>query len=225
MPRKATPLLERFCRFLPDELPDDGCWEWQGGLLLNGYGQFGVSRYESKRTNHAHRFAWEVHNAEPIPKGMVIRHACDNRRCVNPAHLLVGTQKDNMADCMQRGRVAKGERNSQAKLTQNQVRQIRRLCNECGWKYVDLAAKFDVSINAIYRIVQGTTWSDDSVSRTDRTRRGSRRHMAKLNEELVQKCRSLHRQGHSIRSIARMHAVGYQTMQKAIRGYTWKHVP
>lgn len=78
-----------------------GCWEWTGSRNpVNGYGQF----HPTKHTNYrAHRFAYEV-SVGPIPPGMLVMHACDNRRCVNPAHLSLGTQLDNMRDAVAKGR-------------------------------------------------------------------------------------------------------------------------
>ena len=74
----------------------------------------------------AHRVSWELHNG-PIPPGKIIMHSCDHPWCVNPAHLSVGTQKDNMADCIAKGRKAKRHRPHTRfrKLTDDQVRDIR----------------------------------------------------------------------------------------------------
>jgi hypothetical protein len=84
------------------------CWEWRGGLFKNGYGMFNAGRFVDGRqdTRYTHRVAFELFNGR-IPDGQVIRHACDNKRCCNPAHLLAGTQQDNIDDMFARGRANK----------------------------------------------------------------------------------------------------------------------
>ena len=79
------------------------CWEWTASLNQKGYGNFKLngSPYLT------HRVSYEIHKGA-IPKGLVVRHQCDNPKCVNPAHLELGSQKDNVRDRQDRGRQAKG---------------------------------------------------------------------------------------------------------------------
>lgn len=87
-------------RFWSKVRKGDGCWEWQAKRFDNGYGSFAVSR---NKNQGAHRVAWELTNG-PIPAGMSVLHHCDNRPCVRPDHLFLGTQLDNMRDMLAKGR-------------------------------------------------------------------------------------------------------------------------
>ena len=77
----------------------DGCWPWRGCRGRDGYGAVTIGG----RKLRAHRYSYSI-CVGPIPSGLLVLHSCDNRVCVNPAHLSVGTQKDNMRDCVERGR-------------------------------------------------------------------------------------------------------------------------
>jgi hypothetical protein len=102
--RPPTPITDRFWSKVDVRSPWD-CWEWTGPRndLRGGYGTFTERRASGRRTWRAHRLAYEL-TFGGIPAGLVVRHACDNPPCVNPLHLLVGTQKQNLADMMLRGR-------------------------------------------------------------------------------------------------------------------------
>lgn len=79
-----------------------GCWLWKSTITIHGYG---LHNYKRKRMA-AHRVSWILHNGE-IPQGLFVLHKCDVRSCVNPAHLFLGTQSDNMQDCIKKGRFVK----------------------------------------------------------------------------------------------------------------------
>lgn len=111
-------VVQRFWAKVDIRQPDE-CWNWTAGLLATGYGQFGGGSGTSGKNWRAHRLAYAMTNG-PIPAGQVVMHTCDNRRCVNPAHLELGTQKQNLVDMALRGRNARGV------LTIDQVRECRR---------------------------------------------------------------------------------------------------
>lgn len=92
------PLKERFWQKVQHS--DSGCWEWLGSRDGGGYGMF---QYGSRDSRRAHRVAWELTNGE-IPTGMFVLHSCDYPPCVNPAHLRLGTNSDNMKDMWARNR-------------------------------------------------------------------------------------------------------------------------
>lgn len=81
--------------------PENGCWEWQAAMMQSGYGKISIRR--SVHTG-AHRASYTVFNGE-IPDGMVICHKCDNKKCINPDHLFIGTYLDNSKDAQSKGRV------------------------------------------------------------------------------------------------------------------------
>jgi len=102
------------------------CWEWTAGTT-DGYGRFGVNVGSRKfRLELSHRWSWRASKGE-IPDSNQVLHHCDNRLCVNPDHLFIGTNNDNVWDKLQKGRGSRGERMGMAKLNEFQVRIIRRL--------------------------------------------------------------------------------------------------
>ena len=91
-----------------DKRGPDECWLWTGGVTRtgpHGYGRVFAGKGASPRQVVAHRLSWELANGRSVPEGMVVCHRCDVARCVNPAHLFIGTQADNMQDASRKGRV------------------------------------------------------------------------------------------------------------------------
>lgn len=131
----------------------DECWEWREGRSRYGYGVF---RWKGAQLA-AHRFAWIATNGD-IPPGLVIRHTCDNKACCNPAHLLLGTQADNIHDMYERGREAKGSRNGNAILTEDDVMEIWRLLSERKTQ-TEIAAMYGVDRVTITSIATGRNWA------------------------------------------------------------------
>ncbi len=148
MPGKPGSVKERFWSKVA--IGKD-CWEWQAQVGPHGYGCFD------------HRFAYRAHRASwiltfgAIPKGMQVLHRCDNKRCVRPDHLFLGTQKENVVDCVNKGRISRGEHRPQHKLTTDNIRAIRDL-RKTGLTYKTLAERFNVSLGYICKIVNGTAW-------------------------------------------------------------------
>lgn len=139
------------------------CWEWQGSLNGDGYGLVKVSHRDTDGfvvkwyCDKAHRVSWRLENGD-IPDGTSVLHRCDNRRCVNPSHLFLGTLADNMTDRNAKGRQAARERHPRAKLTQSEVSEIRN-ARQAGETQVSLASRFCVSRRTIRSILDGQTWN------------------------------------------------------------------
>ncbi|MFA5053574.1 MAG: HNH endonuclease [Parcubacteria group bacterium] len=104
----------------------------------------------------AHRFSYELAYG-PIPKGMFVCHHCDNRACCNPAHMFLGTNADNMADMATKGRSCKGSKSGRAKLTEEQVRELKAQ-RAAGATQVAIAKQYGVSRRAIREILAGRNW-------------------------------------------------------------------
>ena len=132
-----------------------GCWEWTAALF-RGYGMFVHCVNRKQKSWPAHRLAWTLLRG-PIPEGMHVCHHCDNRKCVNPDHLFIGTNQDNVADMVRKLRHTYGERNPSAKLTVVKVREIRRLRDQ-GWTYKDLAEEFKMTLSPIRDVCKWYTW-------------------------------------------------------------------
>lgn len=146
-------LAERLAHYAPPGEPDE-CWEWRGSTN-KGYGVFTV---HGSRVRVAHDVAWEIHHCRPLPKGMLIRHHCDNPPCCNPAHLELGTHADNSADKVSRGRQAKGSRHGIAVLTDDDVRAIRAMCAAGQYQRV-VGEHFGIRQNHVSLIVNRIIWS------------------------------------------------------------------
>lgn len=146
----------RFWKYV--EPGEDGeCWEWRGTRQAFGYGT--LYRKEKGKSNRACRTAYELFKG-PIPDGLVVMHMCDNPPCVNPQHLTVGTRSDNTQDAIKKGRLwfHRGENIPKAKLTREQVIEIRRQYANGDVSYAKLARCYGVGESAIKSVLTGRTW-------------------------------------------------------------------
>lgn len=140
---------ERFWRYV---LLDDGCWEWSAHRL-NGYGVLNVDGVP----NYAHRLSLELLKKLRLTSNDEVCHKCDNRGCVRPAHLFVGSHSDNMADAATKGRLPHGSQHRNSKLTEADVVLAHELW-AAGWTLAQIGARFGVWFTTIHAALKGRTW-------------------------------------------------------------------
>jgi hypothetical protein len=147
-------------RFVGKVEKTDYCWNWTAALI-KGYGRIQGKIDGKWKVLYAHRVAWELEHQSPFPEGLEARHSCNNRRCVNPAHIIPGTTSENALDAVRAGTAwgllrdhKLGERNVNSKLTRPEVEEIR--CSNLTQQA--LADKYGVSSHAVWCIKHDRTW-------------------------------------------------------------------
>lgn len=140
-----------------ERLSDEECWTWRSSLSSAGYGRF---RLDGK-ARIASRIAYEIANG-PIPAGMCVLHSCDNRACVNPSHLRVGSHQENMDDRNSKGRASggslRGDRHPKSKISREQAELIRKIAGEAAVSQKAIASMFGISQSVVSEIKNGKSW-------------------------------------------------------------------
>lgn len=159
--RPLRPVEDRFWEKV-DRLGDNECWLWTAGDDGKGYGQLRVDGQALK----AHRISYELHYG-PIPDGFEVCHDCDNPSCVNPAHLQIGTHKENMHDSISKGRASmpppnqvEGETNGRAQYTNAQVRDFRNQFPALNISVGKFAQMHNVPLASMWRIIKRRTYKN-----------------------------------------------------------------
>jgi hypothetical protein len=158
-PLKPAPTPQQRFERLCVPVPECGCWIWTGSAT-KGYGKVKVDGQHIG----AHRWSWLLHKG-PIPDGLQVCHSCDVPLCVNPAHLFLGTAKDNNDDKIRKGRAPKMAIHRNPKLTEAQVREIRRQRGKEG--VVPLGNRMGVTNGVISRIQRGLSWKHIPFEESD----------------------------------------------------------
>jgi hypothetical protein len=191
-------LAERFWAKVAKGDPD-ACWEWTGRRHKQGYGIFWIGT----KPLLGHRVAFALANG-PVPAGQCVCHRCDNPPCVNPAHLFLGTQQENMRDMSRK-------RRGHA-LTADQVAEVRAL-REGGLTVREVAARFGVSAATVTRDVR--------LGRA----KGERNAKARLTADEVQAIRAFRRAGMPTTFLSRIYGVTKGAVSSIARRKSWRHLP
>ncbi len=237
-----------------DTLVERGdCWIWLAHKNKTGYGMFaiGMESYLS------HRISFYIKN-NIDPKDKLVLHKCDNRACVRPEHLFLGTNQDNSDDCKAKGRLAVGERNGlkahpekasrgkdhftyknpekitrgikhgSAKLTEQDVLEIRNLYFEGQVTYQDLADKYKVKNSTIAAIIKGLSWSHlENKNKCDLNgiKKGSTHYKSSLTEEIVLGVRKMYSELNlSAREGGVIFGISGKTAYNIVSRQTWNHI-
>lgn len=152
-PREHAPRLDLWARFWVRVDVSGTCWNWTGGVFGGGYGSVKINGINYG----AHQVAFELFIGV-IPPGLFVLHTCDNRRCVNPSHLFLGTNADNIADMVQKQRHSHGSGHPDAKLDERSVSDIRQRWEHGGITQVALAAEYGVAPSTIRGVLRRVNW-------------------------------------------------------------------
>lgn len=158
--------LDNTERFWRSVRKSEGCWEWLGELDKQGYGRF----WACNRRCLAHRYSYAANNGDPA--GLLVLHRCDNPKCVRPEHLFLGTQKDNIQDCVRKGRkprgdsswqrrlperVSRGEQAGNSRLKESEVLTIWSMARS-GMTLLEVSEIFQIDFSTVSQIKRGKTW-------------------------------------------------------------------
>jgi hypothetical protein len=220
---------ERFWQYVQKT---DNCWLWTGATRNFGYGVLHIGGHKGK-AERAHRLSWEIHNG-PIPNGLYVCHHCDNPACVNPAHLFLGTNQDNVDDMVQKGRNfvngeqrSKGERHGMAKLTAEQVLQIREEYVRTKTTFSEIGRRYGLSHQTVRRIIRGEAWQHlpSSNAPTEKLTLGENNNMAKLTADQVRSIRAEYARGNTNRhELGEKYGVSHMAIYRIVKHRTWKHI-
>jgi Mor family transcriptional regulator len=205
-------LVNRFWSYV-DVRGEDECWEWTGARHKSGYGRV---KHEAK-TLLAHRVAWAVHDSDP--GDLLVLHTCDVPACCNVAHLFLGTNADNTADAVSKGRHVHGESSGVAKFSETEVLDIRSR-RQAGETYRAIAERYGASIAAIYSIAHGVTWGhvgepvDHSLLHQN----------TMLTSQGVRDIRRRYAAGETQADLAREYGVSPSNMYAVVNNKTWRDI-
>jgi len=221
--RSSAQFCSEDCSFshkIPTTSTAQGCLEWLGTIRPDGYGRFAYKELQTL----PHIYAYEREFGKQ-PKGTVIRHKCDNRKCVNPDHLLSGTHADNVADKVSRNRQCFGDGHSNAKLTSQEVREICDLIRNKRFMQIEIAKIYGVCKHTIYLIKKGAMWGHVGVALgtgSPARKKVKNAHARKLTAEQVEEIRSL--TDVNTATLAKTYEVSKGAINNIRKRASWTHI-
>lgn len=197
--------IDRFFKHV-DRRNDDECWDWVGSKNPKGYGNFWIGN----KITSAHRFSYFMYCGN-FDFNLCVCHSCDNRSCVNPSHLFLGTQTDNMKDMVDKKRSSRGENQFGSILKEYMIESIRKRYSE-GETGVSLGLEYGVSKGTISAICRGEkwAWADGIITNKGHSPR-------KIEKEKYKEIKDLYSLGmHTMCEIAKIYNLSYTTINKII---------
>lgn len=203
-------------------IPDDpmACWIWHGSLNDSGYGMAFVRQAKIR----ASRLAYELF-VGPIPQDMHILHdpvICNNRRCINPKHLRCGTNYENSMDRFISETQPQGETHYRTHLTEDDVREIRRLSRDEHMPYERIGARFNIHNATVHNIVHAQSWKHVDAD-TYVPPSGDARY--RLTEDDVRAIRRLRQDGMTLKALAARYGVHLGYVHNICTRKSWRHIP
>lgn len=199
----------------------DTCWEWTGNRAKRrgGYGNVALGHSKKIRAN---RVAWLLSHGTLSDDESVL-HKCDNPPCCNPAHLFLGTHQDNYDDMVAKGRAntARGEAAGRAKLTESQVRDIRRKYAS-GATLIGLGAEYGLTSGTVHSIIDRRSWKH--VPDIDGVFKPGSRRPRKFTREQVLAIRSRYDSGERVSPLAAEYGVNYSAIEDIVKRRSYRHV-